>query len=482
MIKAYLYRLYPNEDQKELFEKHFGCARWVYNYGLQRKIEEYQKDESKLSCFDINKEITQLKKKEEYSWLSDVNSQSLQCATRNLDNAFTSFFNKNNSFPKFKSKYSRKSFQLPQGVFVEDGYIKLPKIKSVKAKISRTFNGKIKTTTISKTPTGKYYASMLVEDGKYIPEKKEIKKAVGIDLGIKTFATLSNGEKIDNPKFLNNSLKRLVVLQRRLSKKKKGSKNREKAKHKVALLHERMGNQRQDFLHKLSKRLIDENQAIALEDLNVAGMVKNRSLSRHISDSSWSEFVRMLEYKSEWYGSTVAKIGRFQPSSKICSCGHIKDDLTLADRVWTCGSCGLTHDRDILASQNILKFSGLGESVEPVEMLSVDGSMKQEAISTPSKIYPSWIGWHKEKDWDNDWRNIIYIKIPIHSFNYIQQFEIPRNEQLSWHIHKDDLIYFQHLKPGLEEWDGHTTDEKYERLFSLRVDKSEPKKWYQFWK
>lgn len=378
MLKSYKYRLYPTEKQKELFEKHFGCARWVYNYGLQRKIENYQKNKESISCFDLCNELVKLKK--DKIWLKDVNSQSLQMSLRNLDNAFTAFFRKNKSFPNFKKKYSIQTFQCPQDVKVLEQSISLPKIKEIKAVIHREFEGKIKTTTISKTSSDKYFVSILVDDGKKLPDKKKIKNAIGIDVGLTTFATLSNGEKIDNPKFLNASLKKLKVLQRRLSKKQKGSKNSLKARLKVALIHERIKNQREDFLHKLSKRLIDENQAIALEDLNIKGMLKNHKLAKNISDSSWSEFMRMLEYKAEWYGSTVTKIGRFQPSSKICSCGYIKDDLTLSDRVWTCVKCGLTHDRDILASQNILKFSGLGESVEPVELSSIDGAMKQEVI------------------------------------------------------------------------------------------------------
>ncbi len=215
---------------------------------------------------------------------------------------------------------------------------------------------------------GKYFVSILVDDGKELPKKVKIEKAIGIDLGIKTFATISTGEKIDNPRHLNKSLGRLKVLQRRLSKKQKGSKNSIKAKQKVALLSEKISNQRKDFLHKLSTRLVSENQAICLEDLNVSGMMKNHNLARHIQDCGWSEFVRQLEYKSEWSGKHIFKIGRFQPSSKICSCGAINHDLKLSDRVWTCKVCGLTHDRDILASQNILKFSGQGLSDVSVEI------------------------------------------------------------------------------------------------------------------
>ncbi len=378
MIKAYSYRIYPNQRQIEIFEKHFGCMRYVYNYGLQRKIEEYEKTGKSPSCFDLMKEITRLKK--DLPWLYQVNAQSLQFSLRNLDNAYTKFFREHKGFPKFKNKNSQQSFSCPQAVKLDGKYLSIPKIKNIKCVIDRSFEEKIRTTTIKKTTTGKYFVSILVDDGKELPKKLKIKKAVGIDLGIKSFATISTGEKIDNPKFFNTSLKRLKVLQRRLSKKQKGSKNRDKAKYKVALFSERIANQRKDFLHKLSTRLVSENQAICLEDLNVSGMMKNHCLARHIQDCGWSEFVRQLEYKSEWSGKHIFKIGRFQPSSKICSCGAINHDLKLSDRVWTCKVCGLTHDRDILASQNILKFSGHGLSDVSVEMLSLDKSMKQKAI------------------------------------------------------------------------------------------------------
>lgn len=366
-----------------MFEKHFGCVRYVYNYGLERKVKEYNKDKSNISCFELTKEIAKLKK--DKKWLGEVNAQSLQMSLRNLDNAFTGFFKKNKSFPKFKNKISQQSFQCPQRVSVGEFFISIPKIKNIKCIVSRTFEGKIKTATIKKTNTGKYFVSILVEDGKELPGKVKISKAIGIDLGIKSFATISTGEKIDNPRHLNNSIKRLKVLQRRLSKKEIGSKNRLKSKQKVALIHERIANQRKDFLHKLSTRLVSENQAICLEDLNISGMVKNHKLARHIQDCGWSEFIRQLEYKSEWSGKHIFKIGRFQPSSKICSCGAINHDLKLSDRVWTCKVCGLTHDRDILASQNILKFSGQGLPDVSVEMLSLDKSVKQKDTKCQSK-------------------------------------------------------------------------------------------------
>lgn len=384
MIKAYSYRIYPNQKQIEMFVNHFGCVRYVYNYGLGRKIEEYEKTGKSPSCFDLMKEVTKLKK--DLPWLSKVNSQSLQVSLRNLDNAYTKFFKEHKGFPNFKNKNSQQSFSCPQLVKLNEKYLSIPKIKDIKCIVSRKFEGKIKTTTIKKTTTGKYFVSILVDNGKKLPKKLKIKKSIGIDLGIKSFATISTGEKVNNPRHLNKSLGRLKVLQRRLSKKQKGSKNRDKAKYKVALIHEKITNQRKDFLNKLSTRLVSENQAICLEDLNVAGMIRNHCLARHIQDCGWGEFVRQLEYKSEWSGKHIFKIGRFQPSSKICSCGAINHDLKLSDRVWTCKVCGLTHDRDILASQNILKFSGQGLSDVSVEILSLNKSVKQKAIySSPNK-------------------------------------------------------------------------------------------------
>jgi len=379
MLKNYKYRIYPNKEQKELFEKHFGCVRWVYNYGLEKKIKTYKNSKQKISCFELIDELPKLKK--ENIWLKEVTGQALQMALRNLDNAFTDFFKQKNAFPKFKNKNSNNSFQLPQNVRLQSNLIILPKIKGVKIVIDRTFQDKIKTTTISKTPTGKYFASILVDNSLDLPEKQKINKAIGIDVGIKTYATLSTGEKIENPKYLKNSLKRLKVLQRRMSKKVKGSKNRNKARLRVALQYEKITNQRQDFLHKLSSKLIAENQGIALEDLNVKGMGKNHKLAQAIHDCAWSEFMRMLEYKASWYGKTVKKIGRFEPSSKICSCGEINNNLTLADRTWTCKKCNTYHDRDILAAQNILKFSGLGKSVGPVELLPLGRAVKQEVLN-----------------------------------------------------------------------------------------------------
>ena len=360
MLKAYKYRMYPNQQQIELLDKHFGCVRFVYNWGLEQKIKVYQTEKKTLSCFDLMKQLV-ASLKIEHSWLKEVNAQSLQMSLRNLDNAFTNFFRKQNRFPKFKSKRTKQSFQCPQYCTVNftDNKLSIPKLKEIKTKFDRKFKGKIKTVTISRTCTDKYFASILVDDSKELPipiiPVKE--KSIGVDLGIKHFATFSNGEKIENPKYLIRLEKKLVRVQRSLSRKQKRSANRSKARQVVARVHEKVVNQRKDFLHKLSKRLIDENQAVCLEDLDTTEMLKNNRFAKYISDVSWKTFRSFCEYKAEWYGKSVRVIGRFEPSSKMCDhCGAINTLLNLEDRIWTC-NCGVVHDRDILAERNILNFA-----------------------------------------------------------------------------------------------------------------------------
>jgi len=361
MLVAYKYRLYPDDAQKEMFLKHFGACRFVYNWSLEQKINVYETDKTSLSCYDLNKMLPNLKKENE--WLKEVNAQSLQQTQKHLDSAFKRFFREKKGFPKFKSRKNPvQSFSVPQNYKVDfnNNRVKLPKIGWVKTKLSRTFEGILKTATVSMTTTGKFFISILVEDSKETPEKEpfEYDSTIGIDVGIKHFATLSDGTKIDNPKFLKNNLQRLKVLQKRLNRKQKGSKNRDKARKKVALQHEKITNQRKDFLHKLTTKLVRENQAIAVETLNVSGMMKNHHIAQAIGDVSWYEFFRQLEYKCEWYGKTLLYIGQFEPSSKICNaCGYYKHDMTLATRAWQCPQCGRYHDRDTNAAINIKKFA-----------------------------------------------------------------------------------------------------------------------------
>lgn len=382
MLKTYKYRIMPSDAQASQLEQHFGACRLVWNLALAAKMQAWQSNRIILSRFDLQKQLVDLK--QGYSWLYDVNSQSLVSVLLNLDNAFKRMY-KGNGFPKFKNKHRGSSFQCPgnaRKVNWEESTISIPFIKGIRAILSRRFTGKIKTVTILRTPTGKYFASILVETDQVekIPTKKQ--NAIGIDLGIKDFAVISTGEKIENPKHLGSAISRLKVLQKRASRKMKGGNNRKKTNLKVAILHEKIANRRNDFLHKVSSRLIGDSQTdtICLETLAVKNMVKNHKLAQAISDVSWSEFVRQLEYKGKWYGKNIIKIDRFYASSKTCStCGHKKDELNLSERTWDCSNCGANHDRDINAAINI-RNSGMGSPGEPVELPTLVGAKKQESM------------------------------------------------------------------------------------------------------
>jgi putative transposase len=369
MLKAFKYEINPTMEQKTLLNKTFGCVRFAYNLGLNEKTKAYQTDKSKVSCFELINKITLLKKQEEFAWLNEIHSQPLQMAMRNLDNAFTNFFNKRGAFPSFKKKSNNQSFQYPQGVKLKDNQVFLPKIGWTHFYKSRECFGEIKTVTVSKTPTNKYFVSILCETTIEKPIKKTIddKTSLGIDVGIKTFAVCSDGQVFENQKYLSKSLKNLKKEQRTLARRyKKGVKIVEQSKgyHKqrmvVAKLHEKVSNQRNDFLHKVSTRLVNQYDSIIVEDLNVKGMMKNDNLSKAISDVSWTKFNNFLQYKCEWQGKNYIQIGRFVPSSKMCNhCGHINKELKLKDREWTCQECQRTNDRDFNASLNIKSF-GLG--------------------------------------------------------------------------------------------------------------------------
>jgi len=381
IYRAYKYRLYPTKDQETLINKHIGSCRWLYNYALEKKTKMYKETGTNLSRFDLSADIPVLKKNEETQWLKDVNSQSLQMSLKNLDAAFSRFFKEKKGFPKFKNKrYSRQSFSVPQSVKPdwENKEVSIPKIKNIRFVVDRKPEGTIKSATISKSPTGKHFISILVDTGIKPPDKHQVEKetSIGIDLGVKDFLITSTGEKINNPKHLKKHLYRLKKLQSRASNKKLGSNNRKKSNLRVAKMYERITNLRNDFLHKLSSKLISENQTIFLEDLNVEGMLRNHKLAQAIQDCSWSRFNEYLEYKAEWNGVNVLRIGRFESSSKTCSvCGWIKRDLTLKDRKWKCLKCNSLHDRDVNASKNILaiglrdqEFLGAGRpDVKPLE-------------------------------------------------------------------------------------------------------------------
>jgi putative transposase len=356
MLKAFKYKLNPNEEQIILLNKHIGASRFIYNLALETKQMAYAGNKVNLSYFELHAQLTDLKK--ELPWLKELNSQSLQQSITNLDKAYTAFFKGQNSFPTFKKKSNGGSFNIPQNVRLIDGKLVIPKFtkkNGIDIILHRELKGEIRQATISRTPTGKYFVSILCETGEQCKPKYKIKEetSIGIDLGIKDFAITSNGEVFENHRYLKKAQDKLKYIQSKYNKNKG-----KKTKNKLVKLHEKVTNKRKDYLHKISTKLVRENQTICLENLNVSGMIKNHKLAQSISDVSWSTFVNMLEYKSEWYGVNLLKIGRFEPSSKTCSnCGNINKELTLKDREWTCVKCNVIHDRDINAAINIKNFS-----------------------------------------------------------------------------------------------------------------------------
>ena len=360
MDKAYRYRIYPNKSQKILLAKTFGCVRFVYNHFLNKKQKLYESDGTNLSYNDMAHEVVDMKRTPEYAWLSEVDATALQSSLRNLDRAYTNFFRKNAMHPRFKSRrtycFSYTSKNNHDTIRFNSGYITLPKIGTVRSKNKCVPQGRIVNATVTQEPSGRYYVSLCCRDVD-VKQYPNSNNSTGIDMGIAHFCTFDDGTKVDNPKYLAKSLKKLARLQKQLSRKPRGSHNWDKARIKVARMHEHIYNQRNDFLHKLSTDIVKQNSIICIEDLDIQSMQNNQYIARDVADVSWRRFMSMLEYKSAWHGRTVVKIDRYFASSQTChECGYKHTDVkNLNIRRWTCPECGAVHDRDVNAAINILR-------------------------------------------------------------------------------------------------------------------------------
>ena len=367
-------RIYPTNEQKIILAQHFGCSRWWWNYALSHCIDTYKATGKGVTQSSLNAMLPKLKKAEETKWLKDCYSQVFQATTLNLVTAYKNFFNGRARFPRFKAKKNKQSIQFPQNVKIDDGNLKFPgKVGIVRTKLHREILGKIKTVTISMTPSGKYFASILTQSEGENPKPNHDGKVAGVDLGIKDFAIVNDGNKTSkfaNPRHLKKYEKNLARKQKKLSRKQQGSNTRNKARKIVARVHERISNIRQDYLHKLSRKLVNDNQVIVVENLNTKGMVRNHNLAKAISDAGWGTFVNFLSYKLEKEGKVLVEIERWFPSSKTCSsCLYQVSEMPLDIRMWKCPNCGAKHDRDENAAKNIraegiriLQSSGTGDS------------------------------------------------------------------------------------------------------------------------
>ncbi len=389
VLKGYKYRIYPNKEQKIFLAQQFGSVRFVYNYLLAKRIKNYTENKKSSSFYQDCLDLTDLKKQDGYSWLKETNAQTLQAAAKNVDNSYQNFFRNKKGFPKFHKRSNRQSIKIPQKFKVSCGHLHIPKLKGkIKIKLHQTLPKAEhqKSLFICKNPSGEYYATILCEVE--IQELPATESNVGIDLGLKDLVITSDAEVFQNHRFYRKAEKELKFHQRQLSKKAKGSKNRNKARLKVAKRYQQVSNRRLDQLHKITRQLVNENQVIVAESLSVKNMIKNHKLAKSIQDASWGELVRQLEYKSKWYGRTFYKIDRFFPSSKTCNqCQFVIEELPLDIREWDCPCCSKHLDRDVNAAQNIrdegLRNLGLWNVIphkKPVEALALAESTKQEAL------------------------------------------------------------------------------------------------------
>lgn len=383
MIRATKVRLYPTPEQVEFLNRQFGAVRFVFNKALHLKSLFYARTGASLSPIkDLKPMLSVAKKSRKYGWLKDLDSMALQQAIFNLGDSFKNFFEGRSEYPVFKKRHGYQSSYHCTALSVGENWIKIPKLKErIPAVVHREIKGRIKSITLSKTVTGKYFASILVDDGETAPEPRPVSETeiLGIDLGLKYFYTDSKGAKADNPRFLTNALRNLRVKQRAFSRAVKGSAGRTKARLAVAKAHERITNSRSDFLHKLTRHLVDENQAIIVETLKVKNMIKNRKLARHIIDAAWSKFNQFLAYKAADAGKHSMKIDPWYPSSKTCSCcGFKRDFMHLSVRIWTCEGCHTVHDRDENAATNI-KAQGLIAMKAAGLVVSADGGLVSPA-------------------------------------------------------------------------------------------------------
>jgi putative transposase len=374
--RAYRYRFYPTDEQKKQLAHSFGCSRFIYNRFLKVRADAYYEKQERINYHKTSEILTELKKNENFSWLKDVSSVVLQQTLRDLDKAFTNFFSRRAKYPKFKKKNSCQSVRyVKSGFSFSNGILTIAKNKDpLNVRWSRNFSGAPSSVTISKDCAGRYFVSFAVEEPVFSLPKTE--KIIGIDVGIKDVCVTSNGTRSGSPQYTRKYERILTKRQRELSKKVKGSKNRAKAKLAVAKVHAKISDSRNDFNNKLTTKLISENQAIAVESLNVKGMQKNRNLAKSIADSSWGDFFRKLKYKAEWYGRELLEIDRWFPSSKRCNCcGYIKNGLKLSDRVWECPSCKKMLDRDVNAAKNILTVGLAGIAFGESGRLNTENSV-----------------------------------------------------------------------------------------------------------